>query len=56
MQKKVHNPHDIFFKIVFSIYEIYLDFFINYLLPDIFDLLDISTIELAKDSFVDKNL
>lgn len=50
------NPHDRFFRHVFSQQETAADFLRSYLPPDIAELLDFSTLELAKDSFVDDEL
>ncbi len=50
------NPHDRFFRNVFSQRDTATDFLRNYLPPDVVELLDFSTLELAKDSFVDDEL
>ncbi len=50
------NPHDRFFRQVFSQRDTAEDFLRNYLPPAVVALLDFSTMELAKDSFVDDRL
>jgi len=51
---ELSNPHDRFFKEVFSRQEVALDFLRNYLPGDVLDCLDEETLYLTKDSFVDK--
>jgi len=53
---KVHNPHDAFFKDVLCIKEAAANFFENYLPTDILNLLNIGTLQIQKDSFVEKEL
>ena len=53
---EISNPHDKFFKEVFSRREVAVDFLRNYLPNDIFSCLDEESISLKKDSFVDKEL
>jgi len=53
---EISNPHDKFFKEVFSRREVALDFLRNYLPNDVFSCLDEESIYLRKDSFVDKEL
>ena len=53
---EISNPHDKFFKEVFSRREIAVDFLRNYLPNDVFLCLDEESIYLRKDSFVDKEL
>ncbi len=53
---ELSNPHDKFFKETFSRLEIARDFLQNYLPPAVSVLLDISTLELRKDSFIDSDL
>ena len=53
---KVHNPHDAFFKEVMGNKEAAGDFFMNYLPPDILKLIDIKTLQIKKDSFIEKEL
>lgn len=50
------NLHDAFFKEVFSRVEVARDFFAKYLPPEISAALDLSEIEVLKDSFVDPEL
>lgn len=52
----IPNPHDRFFRHVFSQRDIAADFLHNYLPPAISELLDFSTLMLTKDSFVDDSL
>ena len=56
MKAEISNPHDRFFKSLFSREEVSRDFFINYLPPDIVSLIDPDSAELVKDSFVDQEL
>lgn len=51
--KKVVNPHDKFFKDVFSKKETAVDFLFNTLPADVLQLLDLGTAEIRKDSFID---
>ncbi len=53
---EISKPHDKFFRDFFSRPEVSRDFLRNYLPADIVALLDLSSLELAKDSFVDKEL
>ena len=50
------NPHDRFFKEVFSRPEAVADFLTHYLPAEVANLLDLGAPELLKDSFVDKDL
>ncbi len=50
------NPHDHFFKELFSRPEVAADFISNYLPPEVVAALDLSSLELIKDSFVDDAL
>lgn len=52
----VQNPHDKFFKEMFSRRESAIEFMGNYLPPEVSKLLDLSTLEQLKDSFVDPQL
>jgi predicted transposase/invertase (TIGR01784 family) len=52
----VVNPHDKFFKEVFSHKDGARDFFAHYLPGDILKLLDLSEIEIVKESFIEKEL
>ncbi|MFH0925573.1 MAG: Rpn family recombination-promoting nuclease/putative transposase [bacterium] len=56
MEDKIHNPHDSFFKEVLSKKESAIDFFNNYLPPELSNLIDIKTLQIKKDSFIDKEL
>jgi predicted transposase/invertase (TIGR01784 family) len=50
------NPHDHFFKDLFSRPEVAADFLANYLPPEVVAALDLGSLELIKDSFVDEAL
>ncbi len=50
------NPHDHFFKAVFSRPEVASDFLRGYLPEKVFTLLDLSTLVIHKDTFVDQDL
>ncbi|GLI51922.1 transposase [Tepidanaerobacter syntrophicus] len=52
----IQNPHDKFFKEIFGNVEVAEDFFTNYLPQSILDIIDLKTIELQKDSFINKDL
>jgi predicted transposase/invertase (TIGR01784 family) len=52
----ISKPHDKFFKDIFSRPEVAQDFCRHYLPREIVELLDLSTLTQAKDSFVDENL
>jgi len=54
--QSVQNPHDKFFKEMFSRRESAIEFMGNYLPPEVSKLLDLSTLEQLKDSFVDQQL
>ncbi len=50
------NPHDRFFKEIFSRQEAARDFLQHYLPPEVRDHLDLSSLEISKDSFIDPEL
>lgn len=50
------NPHDRFFKELFARQETARDFLQRYLPSDLATLLDFSSLEITKDSFIDPNL
>jgi predicted transposase/invertase (TIGR01784 family) len=50
------NPHDRFFKEVFSRPETAADFLANYLPPEVVGSLNLADLQLVKDSFVDSDL
>ena len=52
----IANPHDRFFKDVFSRRETAQDFLQHYLPPDLRDQLDLASLEISKDSFIDAEL
>lgn len=54
--ESVHNPHDRFFKDTFAQAEVARDFVANYLPPEIAGLLDLGTLSISKDTFVDEEL
>ena len=56
MTNEVNNPHDKFFKATFSKEEVAKDFLDTQLPKEISELLDTSTFELLKDSFIDDRL
>ena len=56
LDEKVSNPHDSFFKTVMDQKKVAIDFFTNYLPANILKLIDIHTLEIKKDSFVEKEL
>ncbi|MCX7885067.1 MAG: Rpn family recombination-promoting nuclease/putative transposase [Caloramator sp.] len=53
---KIQNPHDKFFKETFSNIEIAKDFIVNYLPQDIVKIIDLDTLVLQKDSFINEKL
>ncbi|MGI6455111.1 MAG: Rpn family recombination-promoting nuclease/putative transposase [bacterium] len=53
---EIHNPHDKFFKDMFSRTEVAQDFCRRYLPPEIVNILDLSSLTPAKDTFVDQEL
>jgi len=53
---EVNNPHDKFFKKVFSSKSNAQDFLVNYLPAHLVNLLDLNSLEYTKESFVDKYL
>lgn len=50
------NPHDKFFKTVFSQKEVAVDFLRHYLPADVIALLEPESLEYVKESFVDPHL
>jgi predicted transposase/invertase (TIGR01784 family) len=55
-EQMLSSPHDSFFKELFSRPEVAADFLANYLPPEIAAALDLSSLEIVKDSFVDEAL
>lgn len=53
---KINHPHDHFFQHTFAISEVVTDFLNLYLPTEVRQLLDLTTLELTKDSFVDEAL
>ena len=53
---KITNPHDKFFKEVFTRWDTAEEFLRNYLPGDVVALFDLSSLEYIKDSFIDKHL
>jgi predicted transposase/invertase (TIGR01784 family) len=53
---KIQNPHDKFFKETFSKIEVARDFMNNYLPQSIINIVDLNTLELQKDSFINEEL
>jgi len=56
MKPTLTNPHDKFFARIFSDKQNAVDFLRCYLPPQVLELMDLSSIEIAKDSFVDEEL
>ncbi len=56
MESKISNPHDKFFKAVFSNEQHAKDFLSLYLPDELLKTLDFSTLRIIKDSFVEKEL
>ena len=56
MIEKITNPHDRFFKEVWSHKNVAQDFLRHYLPGEVVELLDLNSLTLAKESFVDANL
>ena len=54
--EQISNPHDKFFKEVLSRQEAAVDFVAHYLPKNITSLLDVDSLEISKDTFVDKEL
>lgn len=52
----INNPHDKFFKKVFSDLEVARDFILNYLPGELLEITDTGDMEVIKDSFVEKEL
>jgi predicted transposase/invertase (TIGR01784 family) len=53
---ELSNPHDRFFKEALTRQEVAVDFLRHYLPPEVSALLDLSSLQLIKDSFVDEAL
>lgn len=53
---ETHHPHDSFFKEVFTRTDVAVDFLTHYLPPEVLRLLEVQTLELVKDTFVDPEL
>ncbi len=56
MSDYLTNPHDKFFKDLFTRQEAAQDFLQHYLPAEVAKLLDLSTLEIGKDSFIDPDL
>jgi predicted transposase/invertase (TIGR01784 family) len=54
--KELHQPHDRFFRSVFSELDNARDLLRNLLPPQVFQLLDLESIEISDDSFIDERL
>lgn len=52
----IHHPHDAFFRAIMSRVDVARDFLRHYLPPDVAAELDLDTLELTHDSFVDEAL
>jgi recombination-promoting nuclease RpnB len=55
-EKKVHNPHDGFFRQAMSYPEVAREFFESYLLEDMKKIARLDTLQIKKDTYIDKNL
>ncbi len=53
---EIVNPHDKFFKEVFTRADTAKEFLLNYLPPGVVSLIDWDSLEYTKDSFIDKHL
>ncbi|NLZ54395.1 MAG: Rpn family recombination-promoting nuclease/putative transposase [Thermoanaerobacteraceae bacterium] len=53
---KIQNPHDKFFKETFGQVEVAKDFLSNYLPKNIIKIIDVDTLQLQKDSFINEEL
>ncbi|MBU0470467.1 MAG: Rpn family recombination-promoting nuclease/putative transposase, partial [Nanoarchaeota archaeon] len=53
---QITNPHDKFFKEVFTRRDTAREFLLNYLPDDVVRLLDLDSLKYTKDSFIDKHL
>ncbi|MFH0926046.1 MAG: Rpn family recombination-promoting nuclease/putative transposase [bacterium] len=53
---KAHNPHDAFFKEIMGKKETASDFFRNYLPTEVLGLIDLNSLQITKDSFIEKEL
>jgi len=56
MEEKIPKPHDRFFRQIWSDRSVALDFLENYLPENVLSLVDLDTLEILKDSFVEKRL
>ena len=56
MTAELRNPHDRFFKEVWSRKDVGQDFLRHYLPAEVVDLLDLRSLELSKESFIDEQL
>ncbi len=56
MDKNLSNPHDHFFRDMWSDRDLALDFLRNYLPTPVLTVADLDTLEIQKDSFVEKRL
>ena len=54
--EQISSPHDKFFKETLSRQEAAVDFVVHYLPKDIASLLNVDSLEISKDTFVDKEL
>jgi predicted transposase/invertase (TIGR01784 family) len=53
---EIRNPHDLFFRKTFSRIEIAHNFIENYLPAEVVAAVDLETLKLQKDSFIDEEL
>ena len=54
--EQISNPHDKFFKEALSRQEAAVDFVVHYLPKDIASLLNVDSLKISKDTFIDKEL
>jgi predicted transposase/invertase (TIGR01784 family) len=53
---ELRNPHDLFFRETFSSLEVARDFISEYLPAEVVSVLDLNSLEIQKDSFIDNDL
>ncbi len=54
--KKIHNPHDKYFRLAMSDVRVATEFFEKYLPQEIAEIIDLKTLQLQDSSFVDESL
>lgn len=53
---EIHQPHDSFFKKLFQVIEEAVSFILNYVPENIQAVLDIDTLEVSSETFIDEEL